>query len=338
MDKLGVGVIGVGTFGELHARLYKEHRLTNLLAVADINEEKAKKIAEKYGAKAYSRYEDLLKDPEIKAVSIVIPDPFHKGPCVSASEAGKHILVEKPLATTVEDAKVIIETSEKYKVKLMVDFMNRWNPPFSMAKESIESGEIGELLYINMRLNDSIFVPTEMLSWADKSSVLWFLGSHAIDLLLWLVNNEINQVSCISRSEVLKNRGINTPDFYHSVLEFENGVVANLENSWILPNSGPTLFEFTAEIVGTKGKIDIDTAHNGCIIKANQEKYYYPEVLCTPEVAGRMSGFAYTAINHFIECVLDDKEPSITKETGLNVTKVITKLQEAEEKHQFIHI
>jgi len=338
MEKMRVSVIGVGTFGEIHARIYSEHPRVDLLAVADINEATAKRVADKYNAKAYTKYEEMLRDPNITAVSIVVPDMLHREPCIKAAEAGKHILIEKPLATTVEDGKAMIEAAKKNNVKLMVDFMNRWSPPFSLAKKSIEEGEIGELLYINMKINDSIFVPTKMLPWAEKTSVLWFLGSHAIDLLLWLVGDMVDGVSCISKSLMLKKMGINTPDFYHSVLEFKNGVVANLENSWILPESGPTLFELTAEIVGTKGKIDIDTARNGCIIKSTQEKYSHPDAFCLVEIAGKMRGFGYTALDHFVSCVLEDKEPWIKNSTSLDVTRIITKLEEASQKREFIKI
>ncbi len=338
MKKLGIGVVGVGTFGELHARLYSEHPLADLLGVADLDERKANKVADSYSTKAYTRFEELLADPAIQAVSIAVPDPFHKEPAVKAAEAGKHILLEKPLATTVKDAKAILETAEQNGVKLMVDFMNRWSPPFSLAKQAIDNGDLGDLLYINMKLNDTIYVPTKMLSWADKSSALWFLGSHAIDLILWLVNDDVEQVSCVSRSRVLKNRGIDTPDFYHSVLEFQHGVVANLENSWILPESGPTVFEFTAEIVGTQGKIDIDTARNGCIRFSAQEKYAYPDMFGAVNVAGEIRGFAHTAIDHFVRCVLEDKKPAITGEAGLIVTRIITNLEEAQQKRQPVRI
>ena len=338
MEKIGVGVIGVGVFGEIHARFYSEHRLTNLIAVADINEKRAKLVVDKYGAKPYTRYEDMLADPKIKMVSIVVPDPLHREPCVRAAEAGKHILLEKPLATTLEDGRAIIDTCKKHGVKFMVDFMNRWNPPFSMAKETIESGEIGKVQYINIRLNDSIYVPTKMLSWAATSSVLWFLGSHAVDLVTWLLNDNVQRVFCISRSKVIAERGIDTPDFFHSVLEFRNGVIVNMENSWILPNSSPTIYEFTTEIVGSKGKIDIDTAQHGAIRKSSGDKYSFPDILCIPSIAGRISGFAYTAMNHFIECVADDKEPEVTKESSLEVTRVLLKLLESARGEKFVNM
>ncbi len=336
MKDIAVGVIGVGTFGEVHARIYHEHPRTELVAVCDTDRARAEKIAALYGAKPYVRYDEMLKDPRIKAVSIVVPDVAHRDPCVAAANTGKHILLEKPLATSVEDGKAILEAVDRNKVTMMVDFMNRWSPPLSLAKKSLDAGEIGELLYINMKLNDSLFVPTKMLSWAGKSSVLWFLGSHVIDLVLWLVGSEVEEVFCTSTSKLLKSLGIPTADFYHSVLQFKNGVVANLENSWILPESGPTVFEFTAEIVGTKGKIDIDTARNGCMIKSTPGKYQDPDLFCLVEIAGQMKGFGHTAIDHFISCVAEGKAPWIEKTSSLRVTELITKLEESVKARRFV--
>jgi predicted dehydrogenase len=130
--------------------------------------------------------------------------------------------------------------------------------------------------------------------------------------------------------------GIPTADFYHSVLQFKNGAVANIENSWILPESGPTVFEFTAEIVGTKGKIDIDAARNGSIIKSTPEKYIYPDTYCLVEVAGQMRGFGHTAMDHFITCVAENKAPWIENTSSLRVTELITRLEESVKARRFV--
>jgi len=329
MRTIGVGVIGCGTFGTLHARLYSEHPLAKLVAVADIDKARADAVARRYGVEAYADYNELLQRPDIEAVSIVVPDHLHRDPCVSAAKAGKHILVEKPLATTIRDAEAIIAAVEQSGVKLMVDFMNRWSPPFQIAKRSIETGELGDLLYVNMKLNDTLQVPTKMLSWASKSSVLWFLGSHAVDLLLWLVDNRVKRVSSLATWKVLASQGIDTADAYHSVLEFENGVVAFLETSWVLPNTLPTAWEFTAEIVGTQGKVDIDTAQAGCIRKFTERSYNYPDVFCSPEIDTRVAGFAALALDHFVKSVVEDKKPPISLEDALRVTEIIVRLEEA---------
>ncbi len=177
--------------------------------MCDLNEERAAEIASKYGVDAvYTDYRDLLADPSIQAVSIATPDFAHREIAVAAAEAGKHILVEKPLATTVEDAEAIVNAAKKAQVKLMVDFHNRVNAPFLNAKRSIEqrrdwaSQPISMLGSATPRLS-----PTQMLPWASRSSGLWFLASHTVDMAHWLLDDEPRRVYAVSRSGVLARDG-----------------------------------------------------------------------------------------------------------------------------------
>ena len=136
MKKIGFGVIGTGIVGGAwHAYVYSRLPQSKLVAVCDLDEKRAQDAAKKYGASAvYTDYRKLLENPDIKAVSIATPDFAHREIAVAAAEAGKHILVEKPLATTVEDAEAIVKAAKKAKVKLMVDFHNRVSPPFSRSQ------------------------------------------------------------------------------------------------------------------------------------------------------------------------------------------------------------
>lgn len=330
-DKIGVGVIGVGTYGEWHARTYAECTSSDLIAVADIDEGRAKKIAHKYKAKDYYKdYLALLDRSDIELVSVVLPDFLHREACISAAKAGKHVLVEKPLATSVEDALAIIETAKKSKVKLMVDFANRWNPPFLHAKGAISEGRIGQVRYIYILLNNSISVPTNMLNWSGKSSVAWFLGSHCVDLCRWLIGSEVNTVSGVSRSGILTNRGIDTPDFYQVLLEFKDGSIANVENCWILPELSPTVFDFRAEIIGNKGKITISTAQHDVIQECTAtEGISYPDVLLFTETNGRLTGFGKEPILHFVKAVIKKDSPAVTMEDGLEITRIIAAVEQS---------
>lgn len=122
MERLNVGVIGLGEIGALHCEALIQLPQARLLAVADIDETRAKQVAGQTGAQAYQDYKELLARADINAVIIATPDHLHKEPCIHAAKANKHILVEKPLAMTLEDSKTIIEAAEKAKVKLMVGF------------------------------------------------------------------------------------------------------------------------------------------------------------------------------------------------------------------------
>lgn len=331
MAKMGFGLIGTGLWGEMHANVYSIHPEVEFKAVCDLREDRAKEIAQKYGAESYyTDYNKLLERDDIQAVSIATPDFAHTDIAVSALKAGKHVLIEKPLATSVEDCEKIL--AARGKQKLMVDFHNRWNPPFVSAKDSIIKGELGKPMIMYIRLNDTIFVPTHMLKWASKSEVIWFVGSHVIDLTRWMFDDEVCKVYAVSRSEVLKAKGVDTPDFYQAILEFKNGGVATIENCWILPDSLPTIIDFKCEIIGSEGAVYMDISSHNAMKKYTAEKASNPDLFVTPVIHNKQMGFAVESIRHFVDCVINDKEPIATGEDGLATTKIISAIRESSKK------
>ncbi len=330
LRQIGFGVIGLGTFGKNHVAAYVEHPFARLVAVCDIKEELAKDTAEKYKVKYYTDYREMLENPDIEAISVVTPDFLHRDPVIACAEKGKHILCEKPLATTVEDAEEMVKAVEKAGVTLMVDFHNRWNPPFALTKESAEKGELGRPVHAYIRLSDTIYVPTKMLSWASKSSVLWFLGSHTVDLARWIFNDEAAEIYATCGMELLKSKGIETPDFYQYMIRFRNGAVAMFENSWILPETLPTIVDFVAAFTFTKGCVYIDPIQHGAFKKFTIDSWSYPNIIGGPmDIHGRRVGFVNESILHFVDCLVHGKKPIPTGRDGLAVTKILCAVEES---------
>jgi predicted dehydrogenase len=323
-----MGIIGAGILGTSHAVIYSGLDNARLVAVSDTNGSRARKLASEYGGDSYEDYKQMLKDESIDAVAVCTPDFAHRDPTVAAAEAGKHILVEKPLATSVKDGQDMIDAARKAGVKLMVRFGNRWNPPFVRAKEALDSGELGELEYLYIRLNDTIYVPTEMLSWAARSTVAWFLMSHTIDLARWYAKSEAKKAYGVSRSAVLTKRGVSTPDLYSAIVEFESGVVANLESLWVLPTSHPSIYDFKMEMVGTRGSVSVDTTER-CVELYGEKQHTRPDTLGLVNLQGVNAGFMKESTAAFIKCVLDDKPVPTPGEDGLKVTKVIQAIEQS---------
>ena len=327
---MGFAVIGAGTWGQSHAKVYAEHPDARLMWVCDTYLERARQVAALHEAQAFTNdYREALADPAVDAVSVATPDFAHSEIVIAAARAGKHVLCEKPLATTEAECLAMIEAAKKAGVKLMTGFHNRFSPPVFQAKQALQDGELGDVLYIYYRLSDTIFVPTKMLSWAARSSVLWFIGSHVIDTCCWLIGKPVRRVHGLSRSRVLKGMGIDTPDFYSSTLEFEGGAVAVMENCWVLPETLPTIVDVKAEIVGTNGAIFMDTSSHRTIQKYTQHKGSYPDVLVNYQVHGKSMGFGNECLRHFVDCVTQDRTPLATGEDGLRAARIVLAIEEA---------
>lgn len=350
METTGFGVIGVGTWGQLHAKVYGSTPSAQLAAVCDSNAERAREIGNACGAAAvYSDYRELLADKNVRAVSIVLPDFLHREAVIAAAEAGKHILVEKPLATTEADARAMIDAARAAGVHLFVDFHNRWSPLFNPLKNALDDGELGEPQHIYYRLNDTMFVPTQMLKWAGESSVAWFLTSHCLDTLLWLMNSRAHELEgapgdsverlyCVTRSRILQpERGVSTPDFYQTMLEWKSGLVTHIENSWILPEGGPSLVDIRCDCVGSRGALVINAARSGAVEK-HTENTAYPDVFVAPEIHGRPTGFAAESIRHFATSIINGEKPAVDGVDGLAVTRLILKMEESAQARQPVEV
>jgi len=330
MEITGIGIIGCGIWGTIHAQIFSSSPFTRLVSVSDLDKNKAEQLSHKYGADNYTTdYKEILSNPEISAVSIATPDHTHTQIVMDALNAGKHVLVEKPLATSVDECKQILAARDDSGAILMVDFHNHWNIPFMQVKKMVDSGELGDLQMMNVRLNDTIYVPTKMLSWASKSSPAHFLGSHVVDLIRWITGDEIIRVYSVSRSVVLSKKGIDTPDFYQTILEFSRGTTAYIENCWILAENSPNIFEFKGDFIGSKGSTIVNVSHHRMIEKYTEEGAGFPDVSGVVDRYGKALGFCTASIEHFIDCVQHNNTPIVTGEDGLIATQVVQAMEQS---------
>jgi predicted dehydrogenase len=328
MEKVGFGLIGCGIWGDVHARTLSQSANSQLIGVCDLNRDKAIQFAEKYNVPyLYDDVDSILDNKDIKAISIATPDFTHTDLICAALEAGKHVITEKPMATTLEDCYRVIKLRDEKGVKLMVNYSNRWKTPFIHVKKLITSGELGDLLMVNIKLNDTVFVPTKMLSWASKSNSLHFLGTHLVDLIRWISGSEINRVYSVSRSNLLKGMGIDTPDFFQSILELKTGGTVYMENCWVIAESAPSVYEFKAEFIGSKTTVKVDISHHRMIEKYSPNGTAMLDVGEQYDLEANPQG--QVSIQHFIDCIINDRNPQVTAEDGLEATKVIEALEKS---------
>ena len=335
--RLKVGVIGVGIQGQQHILAYKSHPLVELIAAADVDEAKLKRVCGEYNIpKGYTDYRDMIDKEELDLVSVVTPDFLHYEPVTYALKGDVNVIVEKPLSVDVREASEMVNLARSRGLMLFINFSNRWNPPFAIAREKIVSGKMGRPVYAYLRLSDTVYVPFKMLSWASKTNVVFFLMSHTVDLARWIFNDEVESVYATASRRILRSKGVDTYDYVLAILNFKRGSKALLESSWILPESLPTVVDFRAEILCEGGCVFIDDYRQG--IEASAEKYTFPKYAGGYVINDRYTGFNRESIHHAVDSLLNEREPSIKPEDGLANTIILCSIIKSIESGEKVYI
>jgi len=317
-----LGIVGAGKMGFGLARALRSGLLQvnmQVDAICDADAETGKRASEELGAPAFTSVQEMVTQAALDAVYVAVPDALHREPFEAAANAGLAILVEKPFATTVDDAEAMLGAARRAGIVAEVNFSNRWNPPFVAAKLSIDAGEIGEVLSVNSRLNNAIGSPTKALAWAGQTTPAWFLLSHVLDLTTWLSGKQAVSVTANGVKRHLVSLGIPTYDYIHAMVRYADGSDGLYESTWVLPDSMPSPVDFKYEVVGTQGAIYIDT-HDQMVHRAiNGGRYDHVSTLSWTEA--RMRAFAKRVSEH---------DSSLAQlEQGLENTRILVALHEA---------
>jgi predicted dehydrogenase len=323
-NKIRVGVIGLGIMGEQYTRIYQAHPYAEVAAIATRNPERLERIGNQYGVKnRYTDYRVMLDEARIDAVCVATPDFAHYEPVKAALEAGLHVLCEKPFTTELNEADKLLQLSRsRPRQKLQVAFNHRWLNSYYQGFTSIQQGAIGRPISGYARKNDTIWVSTEMINWAARSTPIHFLGAHDIDLLLWYFASEPVEVHAYGAKGVLEARGIDTYDVIQAQVKFESGAFATVESAWIYPNTFPTIVDSFVEVIGSKGHLHFDRKRES-IELSTEEKFSYPKTFLMQEVFGKLRGAFVECLYDFISAIVEDTPPHVSAFDGRQVTAVL---------------
>ncbi len=321
MSVVQVGVIGLGLRGTMYARALGYIPGAKLVAVCEADPVRRQRGATDFGVPAYPTADELCSLPGLQAVIVATPDTLHRHAVEAAAQAGLAILVEKPLATTLEDAEAMMTVVRRTGVLCQVAFENRWNPPYLAAKEAIERGDVGTVLSLNSRINDRIDVPLGMLSWGATSSPGWFLLSHTVDMARWLSGQEPIRVYAQGQKTVLVSHGLDTYDTLQAIVTFDRGLSAVFEASWILPKTLPMIVDVKYEVIGSDGALYIDW-HDQGLHHVTQAGYQHP-IVANRDVYGRPTGMPIWMLDSFISTVTGGTTPLATIGDGLSAARVV---------------
>jgi predicted dehydrogenase len=288
--------------------------LAEVAAVATRSPEGRQFALQTYGCPTFESYEAMFRGGGLDAVLVTLPDCLHCDAVVKAAGAGLHLLVEKPFATHTRDADLMVEAIDRAGVKCMVEFFNRWSPPFAAAKQAVDRGDLGEIVSLNLELNDAIWVPTHMLSWAAQSSPAWFLMSHTADLAAWITGKKPAAVYARGVKKLLVRQGLDTYDLIEALVEYGDGTLGRFTNSWVLPDGMPLLYELKMRVVGSRAALDIDTSDQQLHL-ITRDRLSHP-VTAWGNVLGRFVGHPYQMLSDFIDNIVQDTEPLVGPRDG----------------------
>ncbi|GAA3778462.1 Gfo/Idh/MocA family oxidoreductase [Plantactinospora mayteni] len=325
---LRVGVVGAGIMAKGNATMLASHPAVRLAGVASRTVDGARRFAEEAGGlPVYDDYEQLIGSGDIDAVVVTTPDDVHADITVAAAKAGLHVLVEKPFTTTVEDADRAVAAIRAAGVVAMCLFNHRWVPAYAQAKEL--RGTLGDAVVGYARKNDTIDVPTSMIGpWSARTTCAWFLSSHDIDLMTWLIGAPVVEVFATARTGFLHSKGFDTPDAVQIQARYAGGAVATFESAWIYPSTFPTVVDSYVTLACERGVMQVDRQKENVVV-ATEEAYSYPRNMLQRIQHGVPAGAYRDAVHHFVDCALTGTEPLISIESSRDVTAVLAAAHES---------
>ncbi|MGI8825599.1 MAG: Gfo/Idh/MocA family protein [Chloroflexota bacterium] len=374
---VGIGMLGYAFMGRAHSSAFKTMPYTmwpppampNLHAICGRSERAVREAAIRYGFEGfYTDWHQLVRDPEIQVFDNTGPNNLHAEPCIEAAQQGKHVLCEKPVARTAEEAKEMLDAVERSGVKHMVGFNYRFVPALHLMSDLIETGQLGEIRHFRgTYLQDWIASPDQPMVWrlnADVagSGALGDLGTHTVDLARWLVG-EIGAVSGISKTFIRERplggdsgeRGTVTVDDAVAVLlEFRNGAIGTLEATRFATGRKN---HHTIEVNGSRGSVRFD------LERLNELEYYseddapnvrgFHDVLVTEQnhpfyafwwPPGHTIGWEHTFVNeiyHFLRCIAHDEPVAphgATFEDGYRNALILDAIAESSRTGRRVHL
>lgn len=336
MSRLKVGVLGCGSIAKYrHLPEFAENKHVKIVALCDVNEERVKKKAEQYGATAYTDYEEMLEKEALDLVSICLPNHLHASATIAALNKGCHVLCEKPMATSKDEAEAMIAAAEENGKQLMIAHNQRFVASHEKAKELIENGEIGKVYSFR-----TTFGHGGPEGWSADGRDSWFfrkeeafigamgdLGVHKADLIRYLLGEEVVEVGAFVETSAKGDTDVD--DNAVCVLKMESGIVGTLVASW----SYNAFQDNSTVIYGEKAiiRLEDDPDHSLIVHYTDGEIDRYDlDKIQTNEEGGQTTSYV---IDHFVEAIVEGKEVPISGVEGKKSLEVVlAALQSNEEK------
>jgi len=317
---IGIGIIGAGAFGKKHARAILETPGTRLIAASRRNSTQLQKFSHNFNIIGYTDYRELLKNPEVNAVVVALPHQEHAGVSINAAKAGKHILLEKPMATNIPDCLRIIDSVESTGVKLMLGHTLQFMRSSIMAKEIIDSGELGELVYGTGIVSKKWMNP-DRREWHMNDPVgggmLMTVGIHFIDLLCYFFGSPVVSVRANLSTRFHEQEADDAGQIF---MQFDSGATGMVVNTGYVTGAESCMATLTC----TRGILRCGM-HEGVLIGRDDRWTHVPESVSRDS---EHEGLA-NEWKAFIGAIRSDAEPTVSGIYGKYIMDIVFAARES---------
>ncbi len=327
MKRIGVGVVGLG-MGINHARAFHDYEKAKLVAVCDIRSDLLKRICDEFTVKGYLSYHDMLQDPEIDAVAIATPSYEHATMGIYAALHGKHVLVEKPIATDLTAGNRLVQICKEKSVKLAGVFQSRLDPMNIRMKKAVDEGKLGKIYLIEGIVKwwrddkDYYHANKEVEMWkgtwfGEGGGSLANQGIHTVDQLYWMMGDAdtvYGQYDTVGHT-------IQAEDFCTALIRFKNGSVGYIICTTCMLRE---MQETRISIYGTKGVTSRLGDQLTVKIEGESQETVTGETLKRDTLTTPSGGPHAWQCRDFIDSIIEDRDPVVTGESALKAVEIIT--------------
>lgn len=339
-DPIEVGIIGTGWCGGIRAVAAASSPMVAKLHLAEIDKERLAEVAELTGAeRTTTDWEELAADPAISALMIsATPETTHHPMAKVALAAGKHVLLEKPMALTLEEADELIEIAEEGGLKFTIGYSQRFNPKQAMVKKSLADGTLGDPVTVLISRHITRSLGAKIGS-RTKLSPAAMEATHDIDFALWVLEPRapVRVYSQVAYGVRKAEHGV--PDHQTIVVTMDDGVTVTIGAGWSLPPGYPNYSSTWIEFLGTEGALMMDATHKDIVLHTMKDGTQFPLSTMPGEYVGHAySGPMERETLHFLEAVYRDSDVMVAPRLARQAMEVYIAADLSVEKDQAIDL
>jgi UDP-N-acetylglucosamine 3-dehydrogenase len=314
MKKLAVAVVGTGFWGRNHARVYSELKSTELVAICDVSGERAKAVADQFGIQAYTNSSRMLKNEDVEAVSVCTWSTKLSKEALKALKAGKHVLVEKPMATYTKQAEKLVQVAEENGLHLTVGFLMRFIPGVQHIREAAKNKRIGELVCATAK---------RVSQWPERIGdvgVVKDTAIHDIDIMRYIFDED--PIGVYAKTGSMRHTKFE--DYAQIMLTYKNGKSAFIESNWLTPYKTRSL-----TVTGSEAIMRLDYMKQELWIEDSKENFQPRHPWQEP---------LKCELQHFADCISKKTKPLITGVDGMKALRIAEAALQSSAKNRAIKL